>query len=299
MRCLRCALDYPQGVQYCDRCGRRLSQPPGTKADRDELAAAQDNSFLYSTFAPPAAHDAGLDAIHYATPVQQDFGHMRAAPLADAYGDAEQAVAVEGLDEWRRNPEPSAAPAADEDWDDDPITSAIARLRSSLSQPAEEEQAVSSAALRRAGLDTAIRSGHRPAFGAIFRILATSPKVLAGVVVAIVVVVLGVLVLQRHTSYTNDLQQAQALQAARQYTGALALYRRAEGEWPLHGDVTTGVAAIQAQLAADQAAAAAAQAGAQAHVATELARKSMYQAKMAERRLAAQQPSTTNGATQP
>jgi hypothetical protein len=57
MRCLRCAIDYPSDAQYCDRCGRALSRPPGSKKPvaRVEDPAEEQSRFMYSTFAPPPA----------------------------------------------------------------------------------------------------------------------------------------------------------------------------------------------------------------------------------------------------
>lgn len=63
MRCLRCALDYGPEVQYCDRCGRTLSRPPGQSADDDAgFNMAQDLSSLYSTFVPPRGERAAATA---------------------------------------------------------------------------------------------------------------------------------------------------------------------------------------------------------------------------------------------
>ncbi|MDB5077697.1 MAG: hypothetical protein JWO42_3876 [Chloroflexi bacterium] len=56
MRCLRCALEYPASAQYCDRCGRTLSRPPGSTQAAPEVTEGReyDSRSMYSTSAPPA-----------------------------------------------------------------------------------------------------------------------------------------------------------------------------------------------------------------------------------------------------
>ena len=293
MRCLRCALDYPQGVQYCDRCGRRLSQPPGTRADRDDLAVQQDTAFLYSTHAPPAMSDAPS----YTMPMQPESGQAPVAAVPTEYMGSHATPSIARPAEWQHQDEASATVESADDWEDDPLSNAILQLRAILSQPDDREaQAPSSASLQRAGLNTATRSGRRPAIRAILCAVAASPKLLAGIIVALLVGALCLVLLQRHGAYTSDLRQAQTLQAAHQYTSAIVLYQRAEGEWPAHADATSGEAATRAQVAAAQAAIAAATATAQAHAAVAVDRTDMYQAKLAERRQAVQQSSTTTGA---
>ncbi|HVA92449.1 MAG TPA: hypothetical protein VNL71_21715 [Chloroflexota bacterium] len=55
MRCLRCALDYGPEEQFCQRCGRSLSRPLGSKGSAEEknLSTPQEAQFFYTTTAPP------------------------------------------------------------------------------------------------------------------------------------------------------------------------------------------------------------------------------------------------------
>jgi len=55
MRCLRCALDYGPDEQFCQRCGRALSRPLGSKPTSAEKGSAnpQEAQFFYTTTAPP------------------------------------------------------------------------------------------------------------------------------------------------------------------------------------------------------------------------------------------------------
>ncbi|HEY8287312.1 MAG TPA: hypothetical protein VIJ28_23235 [Chloroflexota bacterium] len=55
MRCLRCALDYGPDEQFCQRCGRALSRPLGSKPAEDEKGQPnpQEAQFFYTTTAPP------------------------------------------------------------------------------------------------------------------------------------------------------------------------------------------------------------------------------------------------------
>lgn len=55
MRCLRCAIEYGPDEQFCQRCGRALSRPLGSKPAPEETpeAARPDGQFFYTTTAPP------------------------------------------------------------------------------------------------------------------------------------------------------------------------------------------------------------------------------------------------------
>jgi hypothetical protein len=104
MRCLRCAIDYGPDAQYCDRCGRALSRPPGSKkpAATVEDPVNQESRFMYSTFAPPATQ---------ATRAQVDIAPPPTTPLPPTFAPIDPAPARKPLPPSLQTPiEPSASP---------------------------------------------------------------------------------------------------------------------------------------------------------------------------------------------
>ena len=223
MRCLRCALDFGADEQFCDRCGRGLSRPPGTKVDGDNLLNLQDPRFQYSTHSPPR------DAETYASPLVPDAtqpgltdprpdrlpAELSAVPMA--LGDERALVPVDMGDETY---EPHTGP---------PLLIGA--------EPADERFA--ERALPPALLDFSLQRGRR-------RPQSPIPLPLVGCVAA-AMVLLVIAALVRRQGYNTDLQAAALLADQGQYAPAIGRYGQASGEWPFHDAAVAGRATVVAK----------------------------------------------------
>lgn len=255
MRCLRCALDFSADERYCDRCGRALSFPLGSKGEgaSGQYSTLQDTTFLYSTFSPPGQQ---ADAAS-AEPVASDGGAQQALPPA-AHVAARAALPPSTEGTTARGDEQTGAPAAPR------AQPALPRSTTSAAPTSEGNEAAESDAQRFESMedvlsafrprptsigasDTAWRNGSPRRGGALARM--PRQAVFAGIGV-VAVVALALLGLTRHSSYTSDLKAADRLAASGQYAGAIQAYERAIGEWPFNADAQNRQAGVAATATA-------------------------------------------------
>lgn len=226
MRCLRCALDFGPDEQFCDRCGRGLSRPPGTKTDGGNMLSLQDNQFQYSThspprgaetFAPPVAPDTTPLGLIDSLPRQR--ATRRPGSELEAEGGRTQVVVDLGGDP----DEPRSGP---------PVLIGAEPVHGS---PADR-------ALPPALLDFSLQRGRRRPW------LPVPLPVLGGIALAALLVASAALV--RRDGYNTDLDAAASLASQGQYAPAIDKYGRASGEWPFHGAAAAGQATVVAQATA-------------------------------------------------
>ena len=268
MRCLRCALEYGPEEKYCQRCGRALSRPLGSKA---AVASNQDikqvdAQSVYSTFVPPS------------TPVAKEIsssaavsGAASAATQPEPAFDAPDSIALPELEQ--------AAPETAEPEEAQSGVSSVLNSTTSFPPaepppqawteqraPVETSEAGWSAFVpntrgrtpddlfdddplpvgrgERPALigsdDTPGRRWGRPAARSSQRAtlpranLRISPRMLALAVVVVVVLLIAGIVLGRHNAYTTDLQKGMGEVGARQYAAAINDFNKAIAEWPMN-----------------------------------------------------------------
>ena len=226
MRCLRCALDFGPDEQFCDRCGRGLSRPPGTRTDGGgNMLSLQDNQFQYSTHSPPRGAETSAPLLAPdTTPLgltDPRPGHLPAEPSAPRMGTDERAL----------------VPV---DMGDEPLGPRGGPPLLIGAEPADDRRA--GRAIPPALLDFSLqRSRRRP------RLLIPLP-LLGGIAAA--VLLLAVAALVRQQGYNTDLQAAAALAGQGQYAPAIGRYGQASGEWPFHDAAVAGQATVVAQATA-------------------------------------------------
>lgn len=227
MRCLRCALDFGPDEQFCDRCGRGLSRPPGTKTDGGgNMLSLQDNQFQYSThspprgaetFAPPVAPDTTLPGLIDSLP-RQGATRRTGSELEAEVGRTQVAV-----DLGNDPDEPRSGP---------PVLIGAEPVHGS---PADR-------ALPPALLDFSLQRGRRRP-----RLPVPLP-VLGGIALAALLVASAAMV--RRDGYNTDLEAAASLASQGQYILAIGRYGQASGEWPFHDAAAAGQAMVVAQATA-------------------------------------------------
>ena len=227
MRCFRCALDFGPDDQFCDRCGRGLSRPPGTKTDGGgNMLSLQDNQFQYSTHSPPRGAET------FAPPVAPDT-----TPLGLIDSPPRQGATK------RPGSEPEAGVGRTQvavDLGDDPDEPRSGPPLLIGAEPVHESPA--NRALPPALLDFSLERGRRRA-----RLPVPLP-VLGGIALAAVLLASAALV--RRDGYNTDLEAAASLASQGQYAPAIDRYGRASGEWPFHDAAAAGQATVVAQATA-------------------------------------------------
>ena len=297
MRCLRCAIDYGPDERFCERCGRGLSHPPGSKGAAeggDPFSTLQDTAFLYSTFSPPAStQQASALAEPDSYPLPQPgppttrLGTRAALPPADQhvidpYEAAEEDLALPShapIGIASRPPrELGADPDLDPDQpDSDDVLSAFDVKSSTIGMDVRSWRRTAEATKEVAGARAKMPR---------FRI---PPAALATIVAVAVVAALAFFALGKYNTYDKDLKAAQTLVAQGHYAAAIDRYQKAIDEWPRNQSAKDGQAGAQAAVSAAQAEAAASAAAAQAAAAARTQRASIFRAWQQQRMQAGQQ----------
>ena len=295
MRCLRCAIDYGPDERFCERCGRALSHPPGSKgaAEGDSYSTLQDTAFLYSTFSPPASTQQSVVTAEPESYLDQKpilpisrLGTRAALPPTDR----PEADPDEMVEEAAPPPpvqlgsvsRPVRELGADPDLDsDDPEThdvlAAFDVKSSTIGMDVRSWRKTAAATREVAGTRVKLPSLRIP------------PAILAGVVVLAVVAVLAFVALGKYNTYDKDVKAAQHLVAQGQYTAAIDRFQKAIGEWPRNQTAKDGQASAQAAVSAAQVQATAAALQAQATAASRTERAAIFQAWQQQRIQAGQQ----------
>lgn len=295
MRCLRCAIDYGPDERFCERCGRGLSHPPGSKAagEGDPFSTLQDTAFLYSTFSPPASTQqatATAEPDSYPLPVQSPPTtrlRARAAlppvdqPEIDRY-EAEEEVAPPSHAPLGIANRPIRELGADPDMDGD--------------QP-DATDVLSAFDVRSSTIGIDVRSWRQTAAatkevaGARAKLprLRIPPTILVAVLALAVVAALAFMALGKYNTYDKDVKAAQALVAQGQYAAAIDRYQKAIQEWPRNQSAKDEQASAQATVAAAQAQATATALQVQAAAAARSQRADIFKAWQQQRAQAGQQ----------
>ncbi|MGH2409937.1 MAG: hypothetical protein ACRDGS_06140 [Chloroflexota bacterium] len=115
MRCLRCALDYGPEEQFCQRCGRALSRPLGSKPAAAEKGQStpQEAQFFYTTTAPPPLQGAAQGTGEpVAWEMPKGFGAGVGAPAIEPPRVDQLAGSDDAFDEFAFPLTAEAVPAA-------------------------------------------------------------------------------------------------------------------------------------------------------------------------------------------
>jgi len=296
MRCLRCAIDYGPDERFCERCGRGLSHPPGSKGAAeggDPFSTLQDTAFLYSTFSPPAStQQASALAEPDSYPLPQPgppttrLGARAALPPvdqpeADPYETAEEVAPPSraSIGVAIRPPrELGADPDVDPDQSDaNNVLSAFDVKSSTIGMDVRSWRKTAAATREVAGARARLPR---------FRI---PPAALAAVLAVALVAVLAFFALGKYNIYDKDVKAAQALVAQGQYAAAIGRYQKAIDEWPRNQSAKDGQASAQATVSAAQAQVAANALAAQAAAAARVQRTNIFKAWQQQRTQAGQQ----------
>ncbi len=279
MRCLRCALEYGPEEKYCQRCGRALSRPLGSKAAvASDHIKQVDSQSVYSTFVPPStpiaeaisSSAAVSGAASAATQPEPAFDTPDSiAPLEPEQATPETAEPREARSgvSGMRNSTTGLSPAGPPPhaWTEQPapvetseagwsafVPNARGRTHDDLfdDDPLPVGRGGKPALIgsddkpgRRWGRPDARSSQRATLPRANLRI---SPRLLGLAVVVVLLLLIAGIVLGRHSAYTTDLQKGMSEVAARQYAAAINDFNKAIAEWPMNSAAQNWLALAQA-----------------------------------------------------
>jgi hypothetical protein len=229
MRCLRCAIDYPPGSRYCDRCGRSLSRPLGAARAASLNQPGQesmDTDSLYSTFFPPAGeHRFALPETWITLATAQVASASAVSLVRDPVGSTVLTAESRGArPKAPRSVYLARSLAAESAGPTAQAGNAILTANSRRARPAQMAATTDQAHARHRRLRAVL-------LGAPLTALLTAT---AGI---------GY---QRHTLYDQDLRTARVMLDSGRPSAAAAEFRLAIGAWPWHAEAQKGLtAAIQ------------------------------------------------------
>jgi hypothetical protein len=319
MRCLRCALDYPQEERYCHRCGRALSRPPGSKGPEEssQFSALPDTQYLYSTFSPPGAAGAVQERaelegeVPAGTPPSPRAGLPPSASLArpslGKRGEAPTPVAAdhETADEMAQTAGRQIPPSLPGSVYIPPPTEPLPPIEPEvkLTRPVDdfddEEDVLAAFRVKPAAIGADSGSWRKQSTRQRgMAILPRLPRQARLAIVAVVVLAIaGAVALWRHGLYATDVQDARRFAQAGQYPAAIGKYQAAIGAWPFNTGAKNGLAGVQATVTVVNATATAVAANAQAQATAVVERQSIYAARLQLREQTAAQADADANAT--